>query len=227
MASLLAAAIFFIAIHFVISGTALRGKIIAVIGEGPFRGFFSLLSLIGIVWLSRAYGEAQNLQLWSKPYELRPVALVVMLVAFLFVVLAFTSPNPMAVGGEALLAEKEPAKGIQRITRHPFLWGVTLWSFTHLLITGDLASAIFFGSLLIVAIGGPFSIDRKRKKSVGAEWDRFEALTSNLPFVAIIQGRNSLKIREIRWWPPLLALVLYGLFLHFHKTLFGVSPLPM
>jgi uncharacterized membrane protein len=78
-----------------------------------------------------------------------------------------------------------------------------------------------------VAIGGPFSIDRKRKKAVGAEWDRFEALTSNVPFLATIQGRNSLKIREIGWWPPLVALVLYGLFLHFHKSLFGVSPLPM
>jgi uncharacterized membrane protein len=227
MSSLVAAAIFFVSIHFFISGTALRGKIVAVIGEGPFRGLFSLLSLIGIVWLSRAYSLAEYIQLWGKFYAFRPYALVVMLLAFFFVVLAFTSPNPTAVGGEALLAEKEPAKGIQRITRHPFLWGVTLWSFTHLLLNGDLASVLFFGSLLIVAIGGPFSIDRKRKKAVGEAWDRFAVLTSNLPFMAIIQGRNSLKLREIGWWPPLLALILYGLFLHFHKNLFGVSPLPM
>jgi uncharacterized membrane protein len=227
MSSLVAAAIFFVGIHFFISGTALRGKIVAVIGEGPFRGLFSMLSLIGIVWLSRAYSYAEYIQLWGKLYAFRPYALVVMLLAFFFVVLAFTSPNPTAVGGEALLAEKEPAKGIQRITRHPFLWGVTLWSFTHLLLNGDLASVLFFGSLLIVAIGGPFSIDRKRRRDVGAAWDRFAALTSNLPFMAIIQGRNSLKLREIGWWPPLLALILYVLFLHFHKNLFGVSPLPM
>jgi uncharacterized membrane protein len=116
MSSLVAAAIFFVSIHFFISGTALRGKIVAVIGEGPFRGLFSLLSLIGIVWLSRAYSLAEYIQLWGKFYAFRPYALVVMLLAFFFVVLAFTSPNPTAVGGEALLAEKEPAKGIQRIT---------------------------------------------------------------------------------------------------------------
>lgn len=226
MASLLSAAIFFVAIHFVISGSPLRGKMVALIGEGPFRGVFSLMSLIGIVWLSRAYGQAEYIQLWGKPYEFRPFALIVMLVAFLFVVLAFTSPNPTAVGGEALLAEREPAKGIQRITRHPFLWGVVLWSFAHLIVNGDVASVIFFGSFLVVAIGGPFSIDRKRKKAVGDAWDRFAALTSNVPFMAIIQGRNSLKVREIGWWPPLLALILYGLFLHFHSMLFGVSPLP-
>src|SRR3974377_926128 len=118
MAALLAAAIFFVAIYFVISGSPLRGKICALIGKGPFRGVFSLLSLIGIVWLSRAYGQAEYIQLWGKPYVLRPFALIVMLPAFFFVVLAFASPNPTAVGGEALLAEREPAKGIQRITRH-------------------------------------------------------------------------------------------------------------
>ena len=226
MASLLAAALFFVGIHFVISGTALRGKIVGLIGEGPFRGVFSLMSLIGIVWLSRAYGQTEYVELWGRPYALRPFALITMLVAFFFVALAFTSPNPTAVGGGDLLAEGEPPKGIQRITRHPFLWGVALWSCTHLILNGDLASVVFFGSFLILAIGGPFSIDRKREKAFGAAWSRFAALTSNVPFMAIMQGRNSLKIGEIGWWRVVLALILYGLFLHFHKTLFGVSPLP-
>jgi uncharacterized membrane protein len=224
--SLFAAALFFDGIHFLISGSSLRGKIIGLIGERPFQGLFSLMSLFGIVWLSRAYGKAEYVQLWVEPLALRPVALIVMLLAFFFVVLAFTSPNPTAVGGGALLTEKEPAKGIQRVTRHPFLWGVALWSFTHLVLNGDLASVVFFGTFLIVAVGGPFSIDRKRKEAFGDAWNRFAALTSNVPFIAIIEGRNSLKIHEIGWWPPLLALILYGLFLHFHSTLFGVSPLP-
>jgi uncharacterized membrane protein len=227
MASLFAAAIFFVGIHPVISGSALRGKIIGLIGEGPFRGLFSLLSLIGVVWLSRAYGQAEYIQLWGKLYAFRPYALVLMLLAFFFVVLALTTPNPTAVGGEALLTEKEPAKGIQRITRHPFLWGVALWSFTHLILNGDLASVLFFGSFLVLAIQGPFSIDRKREKAAGDAWNRFAAVTSNLPFQAIIEGRNSLKLAEIGWWPPLLAVILYGLFLHLHRNLFGVSPLPL
>ena len=111
MASLVAAALFFLGIHFLISGTALRGKIVGLIGERSFRGLFLLMSLIVIVWLSRAYGQAGYIQLWEKPYAFRPFALIVMLIAFFFVVLAFTSPNPTAVGGGALLAESEPAKG--------------------------------------------------------------------------------------------------------------------
>jgi len=225
--SLFAAALFFDGIHFLISGTALRGKIVGLVGERPFQGLFSLMSLIGIVWLSRAYGQAEYVELWGKLQALRPFALIVMLVAFFFVVLAFTSPNPTAVGGEALLTEKEPAKGIQRITRHPFLWGVALWSFTHLVLNGDLASVIFFGSFLILAVRGPFSIDRKRKKAFGDAWNRFAGVTSNVPFIAIIEGRNSLRVGELEWWPVVLALVVYGLFLYLHQTLFGVSPLPM
>jgi uncharacterized membrane protein len=104
---------------------------------------------------------------------------------------------------------------------------VARWSFTHLVLNGDLASVIFFGSFLILAVGGPLSIDRKRKKAFGDPWNRFAAVTSNLPFMAIIGGRNSLKIRELGWWPVVLAMVLYGLFLYFHKILFGVSPWPM
>jgi len=100
VASLFAAALFFDGIHFLISGTALRGKIVGLIGERPFQGLFSLMSVIGIVWLFRAYGQAEYVELWAELQALRPVALIVMLVAFFFVVLAFTSPNPTAVGVE-------------------------------------------------------------------------------------------------------------------------------
>jgi hypothetical protein len=62
MFSLFAAGLFFLGIHFFISGTALRGKIVALIGEGPFRGVFSLISLIGIVWLVPAYSRAEYVQ---------------------------------------------------------------------------------------------------------------------------------------------------------------------
>ena len=90
---------FLTAFSFLISGTALRGKIVGLIGERAFQGLFSLMSLIGIVWLSRAYRQAESVQLWAEPQALRPVALMVMLVAFFFVVLGLTSPNPTAVGG--------------------------------------------------------------------------------------------------------------------------------
>ena len=83
MASLLLAALFFDGIHFFVSGTELRGKIVGLIGERRYQGLFSLMSLIGIVWLCGAYRQAEYFQLWEQSQTLRPVALVVMVVAFL------------------------------------------------------------------------------------------------------------------------------------------------
>jgi len=51
MVMLLAAAILFLAIHFLISGTRLRDAITGVIGESPYLGLFSLASLGAIGWL--------------------------------------------------------------------------------------------------------------------------------------------------------------------------------
>lgn len=225
MATLIIAASFFVGIHVFIAGTTLRARLVSWIGEEGFQAIFSVLSLAGIIWLSRAYRQADYVELWGQVQGFRWLAWTIMLVAFFFVVSAFTAPNPTAVRGGILLKEKEPAKGIQRITRHPFLCGVALWSLTHLAFNGDLASLIFFAAFLSLSLAGPASIDKKRKQVFGRDWDRFAAVTSVVPFVAVLRGRNSLRLSEIGWWRPALAMVVFGFFLHMHKNLFGVSPM--
>lgn len=227
MATLIIAAIFFDGIHSFIAGSSLRAKLVGFVGEELFQAIFSVMSLIGIIWLSHAYRQAEYVELWGHVQSFRTVAVIIMLIAFVFVVFAFTAPNPTAVRGGALLKDKEPARGIQRITRHPFLCGVALWSLTHLLFNGDLASLIFFGAFLILSLAGPASIDKKRKRVFGADWNRFAAVTSIVPFWAIIQGRNSFQVAELGWWRVALALIILAFFLHIHGYLFGVSPLPL
>jgi hypothetical protein len=146
------------------------------------------------------------------------------LAAFLFVAIGIATPSPTAVGGEAALREGVRASGILRITRHPFLWGVTIWAVAHLLVSAKPASLIFFGSLLLLALVGPPSIDAKRARMFGEHWTSFAESTSSVPFLAISQGRNRLSLAEIGWWRVALALVLYAVFLGAHAWLFGVSP---
>ena len=55
--SLLLASAFFLLIHFVVSGTRLRDALVARVGEGAYRGAFSLASLVGILWMSHAYSQ--------------------------------------------------------------------------------------------------------------------------------------------------------------------------
>ena len=225
MTQLILAALFFVGLHFGIAGTSLRDRGIEKIGEKTYRAAFSILSLLGLFWLIHAYPKAGYVETWGQLLWFKHFAALLMLAAFLFAVLGITSANPTAVGGEKLLAADAPATGIMRITRHPFLWGVAIWAFTHLLVNGDLAALILFGSMLVLVLGGMVSIDAKRRRTMGEHWDHFAAVTSVIPFMAIREGRNRLVWKEIKWWQPVLALLVYAAVMHFHMKLFGVSPL--
>jgi uncharacterized membrane protein len=171
-----------------------------------------------------AYRRAPAVDLWGQLTGLRPLAFALVLIAFLFVGIGLATSSPTRVGMETKLAQgTEIVRGIVRITRHPFLWGVGLWAFVHLIVNGDLASVILFGSLLVLALGGTVSIDAKRRRSFGDQWSRFIQATSNVPFAAIAAGRNQLRpaLREIGILRPVIAIAAYALFFVFHGRLFG------
>ena len=227
MTALIAAAVFFVLLHLLVSGTALRGVLVGAIKEGPYMGLFSLASVGGIVWLSMAYGDAKGLGpvYWDLGPGARHAGLLIMLLALLLVVPGLLTPNPTSVKQEGALDKPDAVKGMLRITRHPFLWGVSIWALGHLLANGDLPSVILFGSMLALGVFGTVSIDAKRRKALGAKWDAFAAQTSNVPFGAILTGRQKLSLGEIGWWRLLLAVAIWAALLWAHPMLFGVSPL--
>jgi uncharacterized membrane protein len=112
-------------------------------------------------------------------------------------------------------------RGIVRITRHPFLWGVALWALVHLIVNGDLASLVLFGSLLVLALGGTVSIDAKRRRHFGEQWTQFASVTSGVPFAAIAAGRNRLgpALVEMGVIKPLAAIVVYAAVFYLHGRL--------
>jgi len=227
MTSLIAAAAFFVLLHLLVSGTRLRNTIVGTIGEGPYMGLFSVASLAGIVWLSMAYGDARGFgeTWWDTGAAGRHASLIIQLLAFLLVVPGLLTPNPTSVKQEGSLEKTDVVRGMLRITRHPFLWGVAVWAAGHLLVNGDAPSILLFGSMLALAVFGTFSIDAKRKRALGLKWEAFAALTSNLPFGAIAAGRQKLSLREIGWWRILLAVTIWAALLFGHRYIFGVDPL--
>jgi len=62
-----------------------------------------------------------------------------------------------------------------------------------------------------------------RKKS-NPDWPRFAAVTSHVPFVAILQGRNRMVWREIGWLRPIIGVVAFAVFFATHQWLFGARP---
>jgi uncharacterized membrane protein len=230
MVMLVAAGIAFLAIHLVISGTRVRDGIVNAIGEGPYLGLFSLASLATIAWLVISYNAAElspaNRMLYDLGRGVRDMGILVIAVAFLLGLQGLLMPNPTSVQQGAAAAKEANIKGVLRITRHPFLWGVVIWSAFHVLANGDLASVIFFGTFLAVAFFGTFSIDAKRKRKLGSIWEGFAAKTSNVPFGAVLSGRNSLKFGESLGWRFWLAAALFLAVLFAHPYLFHASPFP-
>ena len=62
------------------------------------------------------------------------------------------------------------------------------------------------------------------RKRANADWTRFAAVTSNVPFVAIAQGRNRIVWREIGWTRPLIGLAAFAAVFLAHGWLFGARP---
>lgn len=223
MMNLFAAGVVFLVTHLGISSTSLRDTLAKRLGEFGYIGLYSLIAFATLGWLILAFNRTPHTEfLWPPVPAGRLFALLLMAVAFIFAVGALTGKNPTVVGQEKTLKGIDGGRGLLRITRHPFQWAVVLWAIAHIVANGDAASLIFFGSLGLVSLLGTFLIDRKKAARLGEDWHRFAAATSNLPFAAILRGRNRLAVGEL-WLPAILGLVLYGLVLWQHAWVSGVS----
>lgn len=230
MVMLVAAAAVFLGIHFLIAGTRARDVITGLIGERAFLALFSLASLAAIAWLIVSYNAAQlgpgNPLLYDLGRGVHDLGIVAVALAFWLGVQGLLMPNPTSVQGEAAALKEGTVQGVLRITRHPFLWGVIIWSAFHLAANGDQASVILFGTFFLLALFGTFSIDAKRARKMGEAWHGFARKTSNIPFAAVIGGRNTLKLSESFGWRFWVALILFVAILFAHARIFGVSPFP-
>ncbi len=218
--TLILATLLFIGIH-ALPATRLRTAAVRAVGEGAYQGLFSLASLAALVWMSLEYKRAPFEGLWPG---LRLVPVAVLPVAFVLLACGLLARNPTLAGQSRALQSEDPARGIIRITRHPVMWAIMLWAGAHLLAIGSLQAVIFFGGLLLLAAAGTTLQDARKAAQLGKDWRRFAALTSNVPFLAIAQGRNRVVWREIGWWRPAAGLAAFAVLLWQHAWLFGVRP---
>jgi len=184
MGILILGLVLFIGIHTVTTLRPTRAAIIGRIGEGPYKGFYSLVALAGlvlIVWGFSRYRDAGYIQVWHPPWALfHPISLV-----FLWFALV------------ALAAAYAPASRIKSMLRHPMLVGVKAWALSHLLVNGDLGSMLLFGSLLAWAVYDRIAL--KRRGDPGAppvtSWGRNDAIVvaiGTIAYFAILWLHDSL-----------------------------------
>jgi uncharacterized membrane protein len=214
MTSLVAATAAFLLAHFVTS-TPLRPRLVGALGERPYLGAYSLVALVTLVWMIWAYAGAPRELLWTG---FRELPRLVMPLAFILIACGYAR-NPTMVGADGLLKSEDPARGVIRITRHPIMWGIMLWAAAHLLARGERAATVFFGGFLVLAALGTILMDHR--KSANPDFQRFKSVTSNVPFVAIAQGRNRIVWREIGWLRPAIGIAVFVLAFFLHPWISG------
>lgn len=128
-----------------------RRAMIARLGDGPWKGLYSIVSIAGFVLIVWGYGltRLDPVVLWSPPVWTRHIAITLNLIAFIL-----------------LAAFMVPSGRIKARLHHPMVLAVKVWAFAHLLANGTLADLILFGSVLIWAITD-FAASRRRDRRLG------------------------------------------------------------
>ncbi|MEX2490061.1 MAG: NnrU family protein [Pseudomonadales bacterium] len=222
MSMLVLAALVFLVTHLGISSTPVRGMLIGVMGENIYLGFYSLLAAVTLGALIYAWLEVGPTEIvWSLGVTGTAIARALMPIALILLVAGLMAKNPTAVKMDAAVSEEIP--GILKVTRHPVQWAIFLWATAHLMSNGDQASIVFFGTFAVLAGIGTIALDKKHGARQEQEWQHFYAVTSNVPFLAVITGRTRLQLSEQDWLAIGVGVVLFvGLYM-FHDLVSGVS----
>lgn len=153
MVYLILGLVLFIGIHSVrIGADGWRTRTIARIGEMPWKGAYSAVSLLGFVLIIWGFSQARTMpvQLWSPPLLMRHLASPLTLMAFVLLVAAYV-----------------PGNGIKARVHHPMVLAVKVWALAHLLANGNLAHVLLFGSFLVWAVFS-FTAARRRDRVAAA-----------------------------------------------------------
>ena len=152
MSLLILGLVIFLGVHSTrIVADAWRGATIARIGEKPWKGIYSLLSVAGFVLIVIGYGAAREspIVLYSPPVWTRHLAALLTIPAFVLLAAAYVRRN-----------------SIKRAVGHPMVAGVKIWAFAHLLANGTLADVLLFGGFLVWAVLS-FTAARRRDRAAG------------------------------------------------------------
>jgi uncharacterized membrane protein len=136
----------FLGAHVFVSMRGHRATLIAKLGEGPYKGLFSLVSVVGLVLIGYGFARYRAegvIPLWYPPAWTRHIVEAAMWPASIALVAAY-------IPGD-----------IKRVLKHPLLIAVKIWAAAHLCANGDLGGIILFASVLAWAVYDRVTLKRR------------------------------------------------------------------
>ncbi len=109
------------------------------LGEGAYKGLYSLVSLAGVVFLGIGYWHGR-----AGPAALDMVYEPLLWARHITITLAWI--------GWILIAASHGKGHIKAWVKHPMSWGFALWATGHLLVNGERAVVYIFALILALAV---------------------------------------------------------------------------
>lgn len=148
MTLMISGMLLFVLIHLIPAFKPVRSALTGALGENPYKGIFTILSIIGIGLLVSGYRSMSAEVVWQPPAWGRTMTMILV---------------PMAL---ILLAAMHGSSNIKRWVRNPMLWGFMLWSGGHLLSNGNLRDLLLFGTFLVYSLVGMASVEYHGKVKI-------------------------------------------------------------
>jgi uncharacterized membrane protein len=217
MAELWLAAGLWVGTHLGISSSPLRGVLVRLMGQAMYMLFYSLVAAAALAYLIWVYVQAPRFDyLWMPDPDLYWYAKLSMPLAMMLLVGGFMAPKD----ADPQQTEAELVRGVFRVTRHPMQWAIIIWAVGHIIANGDAVSLLFFSAFLSLSFFGTLLMDRKQAQADPDKWQQLARVSSNIPFAALLTGRNRWAIRE--WLlPVVVGSVIYALAYYFHEFYTG------
>ena len=135
MSLLIAGLLVFTIVHLVPAASpATRARLVDSLGEGPYRGLYSIVIIASLVLIVFGWKAATPTSVYVPPVGGGAVISALVFAAFVMFVTSKARSN------------------YRRFVRHPQMIAVILWSVAHLLVNGDSRSVLLFGGLGIWAV---------------------------------------------------------------------------
>lgn len=146
-----------------------RARQVARVGEGAWKGLYSVASAIGLALTIWGFGlaRAHPVRLYATPLWLHHLNALLTLAAFVLVAAAYV-----------------PRNRLKSQFGHPMLLGAAIWAVGHLLATGNLRDLLLFGGFLIWA-AADYVVSRRRDRRSAVRYGQGSVMGT---LIAVVVG---------------------------------------
>ena len=190
MSLLIVTGALFVGTHFALSHP-LRAPLADRMGERAFQIVYSIVAIATFIMLVQAWrGMPPEPPLWAVGDGLWIFATVIVLLASILFMGSLIG-NPALPAPNAAAAAQGAPRGVFAITRHPMMWGFSLWALAHALVVPTPGQIVLSAIIAFLALAGSAGQDIKKARLMGDAWRHWAARTSFFPFARQLGGRGS------------------------------------